>query len=113
MGVMGRPKFPWDWEKYDNICKHGLFKRDVAELMGCSEDLIDIKMKELGTVFSAYRDQKMAHTRFSLIQKAIRMALAGNNNTMMIFCLKNLCRWSDAGQLDEDIKDLKIVVNAD
>ena len=44
--------------------------------------------------FEEYKDSKMDRTRLKLQQKAIIMANNGNA-TMMIFCLKNLCKWSD------------------
>lgn len=44
--------------------------------------------------FSEYRETQLEGLRFKLIQKAISKALDGDN-TMLIFCLKNICGWSD------------------
>ncbi len=67
----------------------------MAAFFGCSEDTIENRVEELGYAsFSAFRDENMVHTRFSLIRKAIHKAENGDN-IMLIFCLKNLCGWAD------------------
>lgn len=50
--------------------------------------------KEFGLTFVEFRKQKMVHTRHALIRKAMEKALNGDN-TMLIFCLKNMCGWRD------------------
>lgn len=45
-----------------------------------------------------FREQNMVHTRFELVQKALNKAKAGDN-IMLIFCLKNLCGWTDRQEL--------------
>ena len=41
----------------------------------------------------------MVQTRFSLIRNALKMAEKGNP-ALMIFCLKNLCKWTDKQHLE-------------
>lgn len=50
--------------------------------------------RDKNQTFSEYRDYQVEGLRFKLIQKAISKALDGDN-VMLIFCLKNLCGWSD------------------
>ena len=49
--------------------------------------------------FTDYQHKKMSGTRLKLVQKAIQMADKGNA-TMLIFCLKNLCKWSDKSEAE-------------
>lgn len=44
--------------------------------------------------FREFREQNMVHTRMMLIRTALGKA-KGGDNTMLIFCLKNLCGWAD------------------
>jgi hypothetical protein len=72
---------------------------DCEEIMGVTDDTINNRIKaKYGITFSAYRNKKMSLTRMTLVQKALDQAKAGNV-TMMIFCLKNLCGWSDKNEL--------------
>lgn len=92
---MARPKMDFDWSKLDAILQYKASLTDCAEIMGTSQSTIEKRIKkERGVNFSEYRDKKMSRTRLTLTQKAIDMAKSGNV-TMMIFCLKNLCGWSD------------------
>jgi len=76
------------------ICRLKPSKADVAAFFQCSEDTIERRCKQYGGVpFAVFRDQNMVHTRFDLIRKAMKMA--ESNPTMMIFCLKNLCGWTN------------------
>jgi len=80
------------------ICRLKPSKADVAAFFECSEDTIEKRCKTYGNCsFTVFRDQNMVHTRFDLIRKAMRMA--ETNPTMMIFCLKNLCGWSNMDQI--------------
>lgn len=44
--------------------------------------------------YTEFREQQLVHTKLTLTQKAIDMATKGDK-TMLIFCLKNLCGWTD------------------
>lgn len=101
---MGRPVVEIDETQLKALCRLKPTLKDVAAFFNCSEDTIDRKCKELGAkTFADFRDQNMVHTRFSLIRTAIRKAENGDN-TMLIFCLKNLCGWADKQQI-EDLRD--------
>lgn len=49
--------------------------------------------------YAEFREQNMVHTRFSLIRTALKQADSGNT-AMLIFCLKNLCGWTDKQETD-------------
>ena len=65
--------------------------------------------------FSEYKELRSQGIALKLQQKAIKMALEGNNTTMLIFCLKNIANWSDKNEVIETDKEIKVVVqnNAD
>lgn len=70
---------------------------DTASFFECDTKTIENYIhKHFHCTFSEFRDQNMVHTRKSLIQKALKEALSAKPNTaMLIFCLKNLCNWTD------------------
>ncbi len=73
---------------------------DVAVIMDCSGRTIERFIREqFDQTFKEFRELHMVHTKNSLIQKAIDMALEGNP-VMLIFCLKNLCDWKNEGQAE-------------
>lgn len=65
--------------------------------------------KNFKLTFVEFRNQNMVHTRHGLIRKAIEKALSGDN-TMLIFCLKNLCGWRD--KQPEEITQIHVEQNA-
>ncbi len=52
----------------------------------------------------------MVHTRFSLIRTALAKAENGDN-TMLIFCLKNLCGWKDKPESEETVSETTFTLN--
>lgn len=89
---------------------------DCAAFLDVEASTIDKWIKRThGITFSEFREQKMVHTRFNLIRRALKMADDGNV-VMLIFCLKNLCGWVDkveqsvSDKLQETLK-LKYSVN--
>lgn len=53
-----------------------------------------------------YREKRRDSLKIQLKRKAVTMALGGNVS-MLIFCLKNLCGWSDNVQQVQDPEDAK------
>jgi hypothetical protein len=53
-----------------------------------------------------YREKRRDSLKIQLKRKAVTMALGGNVS-MLIFCLKNLCGWSDNVQVVPDKEDAK------
>jgi hypothetical protein len=63
--------------------------------LGVSVNTVQRHVKEFkGMNFEEYHDLKLKRTGIKLQQKAIEMAVHGDR-TMLIFCLKNICGWSD------------------
>lgn len=71
---------------------------DTAAFFECSEDTIERRIREKTDLsFAAFRDKSMHTTRKKLVDRALDRALSGSD-TMLIFCLKNLCEWADKPQ---------------
>lgn len=106
---MGRKKIELDWTKLDSYLQLKATKKTCSILMEVSEDTIERNIKKLHKcTFTDYADRKMEPVRLKLVQKAIQKALAGDN-TMLIFCLKNLCGWAD--KLEHDSSEAGININ--
>jgi len=92
---MGRKEKVIEEAKLRAILRMKPTLKDCAAFFEVSEDQVEKYCKIYGNcTFSEFREQNMVHTRFSIIRKAIGKAEAGDN-TMLIFCLKNLCGWVD------------------
>lgn len=106
MAKMGRPK-KFDDEK-DRQLKAILRLKptleDCAAFLEVSGDTIERHIKrKYKCTYAEFREQNMVHTRFNLIRTALRQAESGNT-AMLIFCLKNLCKWVDRHETTSDIK---------
>lgn len=92
---MGQPKKHIDYSALDALLQFKVSLRFCADYLGISEDTIQRRLKEEhGMSFAQYHELKMERTAVKLQQKAIEEALKGNN-TMLIFALKNLAKWTD------------------
>ena len=88
-------KIELDYSALDALLQFKVSLAFCCDYLGVSRDTIMRRIKEdFNMTFKEYHDLKMERTATKLQQKAIEMALGGNN-TMMIFCLKNLAKWSD------------------
>ena len=87
--------------------------KDTAAFFKCSEKTIERFIRDKHNLtFVDFRDQNMVHTRHGIIRKAIEKALAGDN-TMLIFCLKNLCGWKDRYESDDIVtNNIQIKIDA-
>jgi hypothetical protein len=116
MAKTGRPRKEFPWEIVDTACAVNADFNMIQHLLNMqgysiSRSLLDraIKRKE-GCTFDEYRNKRLDVTRIKLQQKAIQMAMSGHA-VLMIFCLKNLCKWQDTIKEDVTVKnDNKTVV---
>ena len=94
---------PFSWDKLDGLLAYKSSLIICAEILGFHENTIKnhIKKRHQQT-FTEYADRKLSRTKVKLVQKAIEKATAGDN-TMLIFCLKNICKWQD--KFEADITD--------
>ena len=105
---MGRKAAEIDWGKLNGMLLFKATKDLCASELGVSKDKLheDIR-KRYGMTFQEYADKILDKTRWKLQNKAITLALGGNVS-MLIFCLKNICKWSDRVEttLSEDSKPI-------
>jgi len=92
---MGRPPVDIDKQKLKALMRLKPTLADTAAFFECAERTIERFIREQFDVsFVDFREQNMVHTRLNLVRKAIDKAEKGDN-TMLIFCLKNVCGWKD------------------
>ena len=103
MAIKRRPQKKFDrstWAQLETLCSLNASKKMCSDILGCSEDTIKRRIKsEYKCTFEEYREKHLNKTKVKLIQTAIKRAIDGNN-TMLIFCLKNLCGWSDKTNIE-------------
>jgi hypothetical protein len=100
-------KTPFSWDKLDGLlaCK--------STLVTCS-DILDVSTttikdhikKRFQLSFTEYADKKLSRTKVKLAQKALQMAFKGDR-TMLIFSLKNINKWVDNPEPDNEQGDLE------
>lgn len=107
--MAGRPKADIDDNKLRQFMRLKPSLADCAAFFECHEDTIRQYIKrEYKTDFPTFRGQNMVHTRYMLIRTAIKKAEKGDN-VMLIFCLKNLCGWTDKHPpTAEEVKAIKL-----
>lgn len=92
---MARPPVEIDLPKLKALMRLKPTLEDTAAFFECSIRTIERYIREqFDLSFVAFREQNMVHTRLNLVRKAIEKAERGDN-TMLIFCLKNVCGWRD------------------
>lgn len=85
-----------DWDQLKKLCEFKADRKTCAYMLGTSESTLGRRIKErYGITFEEYRDKTMSKTRVHLVNKALKMALEKDNVTLLIFCLKNYCGFSD------------------
>ena len=108
---MPMPKTEVDFSALDALLQFKVSLNFCADYLNVSTDAIRRRIKEnYGLSFSEYHALKIEGTATKLQQKAIKMALEGNN-TMMIFCLKNLAKWADKQEIEHNISSINIDVD--
>jgi AraC-like DNA-binding protein len=107
---MANPKFNLDWKVLDGMLQFNPSQRFCAEYLGCSAKTLERHIRdEHDMTFGEYRELKMEKVKFTLQQTAIQMGLA-KDRTLLIFCLKNFCGWTDKHEAEVTNKEIKIDV---
>ena len=84
-----------DFKILDSILLYDATKVEAASIMECNMTTIENHIRrDFNMTFTEYKFSKMGKSRLSLKQKAYKMAMAGDR-TMMIFLLKNWCKYQD------------------
>ena len=101
----------FDWEQLDKYLQFKPSLVTTAELMECSQTTIkEYIKKKHNLTYTEYANIKLSKVKLKLVQKALDMALSGKNNVMMIFCLKNICKWQESPEEESDqLEDLDFV----
>jgi hypothetical protein len=106
---VGRPRIELDWVQAEALMRMNPTLADTAAFFKCGQTTIEERIREeYDLTFKEFRNQNMVHTRLNLVRKAMKMA--EKNPTMMIFCLKNLCKWVDKHETEVTNKEIKIDV---
>lgn len=104
-------KDTFDWEQLDKYLQFKITLKMAGELMGCHPNTIMNHIRDkFDMTFAQYSDLKMSNVKVKLVQKALEMARNGNT-TMMIFCLKNVCGWSDKNNVEVESKG-NLIINS-
>jgi len=93
-----------DMDELERLSKLHLTAGEIAEWFGCSPELLQ------RDPYLSIIQRGRADTKQRLKQKAIQRALEDNSDTMLIFSLKNYCKWGDNGPTDGDSKPVPIQI---
>ena len=103
-------KAPFSWDKLDGLLAYKSSLVVCSDILDCPESTIQNHIrKRYNLSFSEYSDRKLSKTKVKLVQRAIESALSGNT-TLMIFCLKNLCGWSDNNEDQAKNTNIEITI---
>jgi len=95
---------PFSWDKLDGLLAFKSSLTVCSDILEVHPNTIKNHLKKrYDMTFTEYSEKKLSRTKVKLVQKAIEMATTGNT-TMMIFCLKNICKWADRSEVDNNIK---------
>lgn len=87
------------WGQLNKLLELKATRKICSDILGVSEDTLKRRIDErYKKSFGEYRDEKLSTTKVKLQQKAIIMALGGDR-VMLIFCLKNICGWTDKAEI--------------
>lgn len=93
-----------DIKELERLSHLHLTTNELAEWFGCHRTTLDREP------YLSIIQRGRAETKQRLKQKAIQRALEDNSDTMLIFSLKNYCKWGDNGPTDGDGKPAPIQI---
>jgi hypothetical protein len=99
-----------NWDILDTALAYAANLKDVRYqlekkgIVVCEKTIQRAIQEKHGLTFSDYREYQLAGTRLKLIQTALTMAF-DKDRTMLIFCLKNICKWADRTETTHELTD--------
>lgn len=104
-------KTPFSWDKLDGLLAYKSSLNVCASILEVHDNTIKNHIKDrYGKTFTQYADMRLSPTKVRLVQKAIKMAEAGDR-TMLIFCLKNINGWQD--KLEQSVNQTTEIIVRD
>ena len=100
------------WVRLNTLLELKATKKICSDLLGVSQDTLKRRIEErYKKSITEFRDEKLSTTKVKLQSKAIMMALSGDR-IMLIFCLKNICGWTDKAEIkhEGDVGGPQVVV---
>ena len=95
----GRPKFVIDWDIFDNLCFIQCTLKEITQVLRCSEDTIERRVKqEKGMSFADYYQQKKGLGKLHL--RRLMMRQAEKNPAIVIFMAKNHLGMRDVADIE-------------
>lgn len=95
-GSAGHPAKVFDEKQLKALMRMKPRSEDAAAFFNCSRKTLERFITDTyGVTFDEFREQNLVHTRYSLVQTALLRA--EHSDTMLKFCLENLCGWSSGG----------------
>ena len=80
----GRPRLEIDWEKLDKMCAIHCTKREIADVLGISEDTIDRRCREeYDCSFAVYYKKHASQGNMSLRRQQFQTAMKGNPSLLI------------------------------
>ena len=99
---VGRPKISVDWEQAQNCAQIGCTKKEIAAILGCSEDTLERRCAEdHGVNFAVWYEKHFSLLKRSLRRKQIEVALNDKNTQMLIWLGKNTLGQADKQEVTE------------
>ena len=84
-----KEKVSVDIKELEKVAKLNCTTKEMAIFFGCSRELLDQPR------YAAIIQKSREDVKQRLKQKAVQRALVDDSDTMLIFCLKNYCGWSN------------------
>lgn len=92
----GPPPIELNYSALDAMLQFKISKKYVCNYLKISEETLDRRLKrDHDMSFTEYHELKLQRTSKILQEKAVELALSGKSYVMLIFCLKNIAKWSD------------------
>ena len=106
-------KCPFSWDKLDGLLAYKSSLVVCADILETTDTTIKNHIKRrYNLTFTEYSERKLSRTKLKLVQKAIEQATSGNT-VMLIFCLKNICKWADKHDEAINIGNIQINIDSD